>query len=294
LYNTRELISNKTLKNAEKVTAEKNIRMVSVIIPYYNSENTITRAIESVAAQTFTDFEIILVDDGSSDNTHIIVDDYIKRHNEICFKHYYQENAGPAKARNLGISKVNAKYITFLDSDDSWVSNKLEIQMKLIKENNIDMLGSNINIVEANGKIIRKYFAKSRLEYISFYQLLFKHCFCTSSLVIRKKVLDDIGGFPEKQKYAEDTLLIARIARKYKSSVSSDFLVNVYKPLFGESGLSGNLKETNKYLFKNFKRLRIENANNTKKVSLFLYVLVVLFTYVKYVRKILVVFLRKV
>ncbi len=268
--------------------------MVSVIIPYYNSESTIIRAIESVVKQTFTDFQIILVDDGSNDNTHIIVDDYIKKYEKIDFKHYYQGNTGPSEARNLGISKSNAEYIAFLDSDDSWVSNKLEIQMKLMAENEIDLLGSNINIVESNGKIIRKYYIKRRLEYISFYKSLFKHYFCTPSIVIRKKVLDDVGRFPEKQKYAEDTLLFARITRKYKSAVSKDFLVNVYKPLFGEYGLSGNLKETNKYVLKNFEVLRKENTNSPKKIGHCLYALILLFSNIKYFRKLSVSFLRKV
>ena len=267
--------------------------MVSVIIPYYNSENTIIRAVESVTKQTFTDFEIILVDDGSNDNSHIIVDDYIKNHEKIDFKHYYQENAGPSEARNLGISKSNGEYIAFLDSDDSWVSNKLKIQTKLMAESKIDLLGSNINIVETNGKIVRKYYIKKQLENISFCKLLFRHYFCTSSVVLRKKVLDNMGGFPEKQKYAEDTLLFARITRRYKSAVSKDFLVNAYKPLFGESGLSGNLKKTNKYVLNNFKILRKENVNSTKKIRLFLYVLVLLFSHLKYLRKISIVFLRK-
>jgi glycosyltransferase involved in cell wall biosynthesis len=248
--------------------------MVSIIIPYYNSKRTIIRALESVVEQTFTDFEIILVDDGSHDNSHTIVDDYIKKNEKIKFTHYYQENAGPSEARNLGISKSDAEYIAFLDSDDSWASNKLEIQMKLISENK------------------RKYFVKSELEYISFYRLLFRHYFHTSSSVIRKKVLDNIGGFPENQKYAEDTLLFARITRKYKTAVSKDFLVNTYKHLFGDSGLSENLKESNKYELNNFKALRRENVNSTKKITIFLYVLVLLFEYVKYFRKILIVFFR--
>jgi glycosyltransferase involved in cell wall biosynthesis len=269
------------------------MRRVSVIIPYYNSESTIIRAIESVAKQTFSDFEIILVNDGSNDNTHIIVDDYIKKNEKIDFKHYYQENAGPSEARNLGISKSDAEYIAFLDSDDSWISNKLEIQMKLMVENQIDLLGSNINIVEANVKRIRKYYIRRQLEYISFYKLLFRHYFCASSLVISKKVLDNVGGFPEKQKYAEDTLLFARITRKYKSAASNDFLVNAYKPLLGESGLSGNLKETNKYVLKNFEVLRKENTNSPKKIGHCLYALILLFSNVKYFRKLSVSIFKK-
>lgn len=267
--------------------------MVSVIIPYYNSESTIIRAIESVATQTFTDFEIILVDDGSNDNTHFIVDGYIKKHDEIFFKHYYQENTGPSEARNFGISKSDAEYIAFLDSDDSWVRNKLEIQMKLMAANKIALLGSNINLVETNGKIIRKHFIKSQLEYISFYKLLFKHYFYASSVVIRKKVFDNIGGFPEKQKYAEDTLLFSRITRGYKSAVSKDFLVNVYKPLFGKAGLSENIKETNRYILDNFRVLKKENANSNKKIGNILYFLVLFFARIKNIRKISIALLRK-
>jgi glycosyltransferase involved in cell wall biosynthesis len=268
--------------------------IVSVIIPYYNSANTIIRALESVTKQSFIDFEIILVDDGSRDNSHTIVDDYIKKQNKIKFQHYFQENAGPAEARNFGISKSDAEYIAFLDSDDSWLDRKLEIQIKLMAENNIDLLGSNINIVEPNGKINRKYYIKRQWEYVSFNKLLFKHYFYTSSVVIHKKVLDNIGGFPEKQKYAEDTLLFARITREYRTAVISDFLVNAYKPLFGESGLSGNLRETNRYVLKNFEALRRENVNSQKKIGQGLYVLILLFSNIKYFRKIFISFLRNV
>ena len=115
------------------------MRMISVIIPYYNSENTIIRALESVVKQTFTDYEVILVDDSSTDSSHSIVDNYMKKHKHVSFKHYCQKNTGPSEARNLGISKSDADYIAFLDSDDSWVENKLEIQIKLMKNNEIEI-----------------------------------------------------------------------------------------------------------------------------------------------------------
>jgi hypothetical protein len=87
-------------------------------------------------------------------------------------------------------------------------------------------------------------------------------------------------------------MLFARITRKHKTAVSRDFLVNTYNHLFGDSGLSGNLKESNKYELNNFKELRRENINGTKKINLFLYVLRLLFEYVKYFRKIIIVFFR--
>jgi len=267
---------------------------VSVVIPYYNSAGTIIKALDSVVGQIYTDFEIILVDDGSNDNTHSLVDDYIKQTKRINFKHFYQENAGPADARNRGISKSGADLIAFLDADDSWISTKLAIQIKIMAANNIDLLGSNINIVEPMGEIYHQYYTKKQLEYVSFYKLLFKHYFYTSSVIVSKKVLEHVGGFPEGQKYAEDTLLFCRITRICRSAVSSDFLVNVYKPLFGQSGLSANLKETNKYVLNNFAVLRNENAIGIKKIGKFIYYSAVLFSRIKYVRKILISFFRKI
>lgn len=269
------------------------MNMVSIVIPYYNSEGTIVRALESVVYQTFTDYEVILVDDGSIDKSHQIVDEYINEYKNIHFKHYLQQNSGPADARNLGISKADGKFIAFLDADDSWISNKLQIQMMIIKENKIDLLGSNINIVKAAGIIIPKYYVRSRLEYISFYKMLFRHYFCIPSVIIRKIVLENIGGFPNNQRYAEDTLLFTRIVREYKSAVSNDFLVNIYKPLFGYAGLSADNKETNKHEIHNFKVLKKENYLSNKKISTPLYYILLCFTYLKYLRKNIVTFCWK-
>ena len=122
------------------------MKTISVIIPYFNSEDTVIRALQSVVNQTFNDYEIILIDDGSMDNSYNVVCGFMQKHANIDFKHYRQKNTGPAEARNLGASKSHARYLAFLDADDDWVSNKLEIQIKMLAVHDIDLLGSNINI----------------------------------------------------------------------------------------------------------------------------------------------------
>ncbi|MBS4060455.1 MAG: glycosyltransferase family 2 protein [Bacteroidetes bacterium] len=269
------------------------MKTFSVIIPYYNSEKTIAGALESVIDQTFADYEVILVNDGSTDNGRAVVENYMKKYRHISISHYYQKNAGPSEARNFAASKASGEYLAFLDADDSWVNTKLQVQVQIMKQGNIDLLGSNINIVKSNGKITRKYFVRNELEYISFYKLLFKHYFCISSVSVKKRIFDDMGGFLEKHKYTEDTLLFARITRRYKAAVSNDFLANVYKPLFGAGGLSANLGETNRYEMAVFKILKSENVKSCNKISVPLYYLAVLFSLLKHLRRIIITIFRK-
>ena len=94
---------------------------VSVVIPTYNSSQFIVETLESVFAQTYKDYEIIVVDDGSTDNTKEVLQPYTSR-----IKYIYKENGGPASARNVGIKSAQGEYIAFLDSDDRWLPEKLE------------------------------------------------------------------------------------------------------------------------------------------------------------------------
>jgi glycosyltransferase involved in cell wall biosynthesis len=101
---------------------------VSVIIPTYNSASYIIEAVESVLNQTYKDFEVIVVDDGSTDNTHTLLEPYLDR---IMYR--FQENRGESIARNEGIRIAQGEYITFLDSDDWWMPSKLERQVPLME-----------------------------------------------------------------------------------------------------------------------------------------------------------------
>ena len=100
----------------------RNIPYVSIIMPTYNSHQWISYSIQSVLEQYYEQWELLIVDDGSTDNTKNIVKDFL---NDKRIKYHYQENYGPASARNYGISKALGKYLAFLDSDDLWKPNKL-------------------------------------------------------------------------------------------------------------------------------------------------------------------------
>ena len=267
--------------------------IVSAIIPYYNSERTIVRTLNSVINQLYKNFEIILIDDGSTDNSYNVVEDFIKNNSQYQIKNLYQKNSGPSKARNLGIKESIGKYIALLDSDDSWHKDKLKIQMDFIQSRqDIFILGCNHKIVGDNSNIIN---SKEPYEFkdVNFYCRLFKNYFHTSSVIIKKSALLEIGGFNENQKYAEDTLLYLKILRKYKGGKIQLPLVNTYKNDFGQNGLSGNLKEIEKYELKNFKELRKENYKYDKKINVILYFIIVAFSLIKYLRRILIVKLRK-
>lgn len=111
----------------------KNIsNMISIIIPVYNSEATIERAIESVLNQSYKNYEIIIIDDGSNDDTKVKIEKFLKENRNI--RYFYKKNEGVSKARNDGIRKSNGKYITFLDSDDIYCENYLSDFAKEVNE----------------------------------------------------------------------------------------------------------------------------------------------------------------
>lgn len=265
---------------------------VSVIIPYYNSEGTIIRALESVINQTYKDFEIILVDDGSTDNSYKKVEEFINNHKDFKIKNLHQENLGPSKARNLGVKFAQGEYIALLDSDDSWEKDKLNIQMEYLKKNkDIAILGSDHNIVIEN-KIYTKSKNTGDFIEVSFYKKLFKNYFAAPTVVIKKDAFENIGGFNEAQRYAEDPLLYSKILRKYRGGKIQSPLVNIYKNPYGDSGLSSNLKICQVWEIRNFKLLRDENSKYNKKIGPMLYIFVILFSYIKYIRRVAVVYIR--
>ncbi|MHB1105095.1 MAG: glycosyltransferase family 2 protein [Lutibacter sp.] len=115
-----------------------NNELVSVIMPAYNAESYIREAISSVITQTYSIWELIIIDDGSTDTTAKIVNEWLLKDNRI--QYYYQENGKQGKARNFGISKSKGVYLAFLDADDIWLSEKLEIQIKEIQNKNVDLV----------------------------------------------------------------------------------------------------------------------------------------------------------
>ena len=118
---------------------------VSVIIPVYNSEKTIVQVLDSVKRQTRFDYicEILVINDGSKDQSEELIQNYICEHSELPISYYSKENGGASSARNFGMRRAKGEYIAFLDSDDLWMPEKIEVQMKiLLQHREIVFLGA--------------------------------------------------------------------------------------------------------------------------------------------------------
>lgn len=127
----------------------------SIIIPCYNLEKCISKTIENVLRQTFQNFEIILINDGSKDNTGKILDEYKEKDERIRVIH--QKNEGVSEARNIGIQTANGEYIYFLDGDDLIENTLLEKAYEVLKNDKIKIFSFGFNMIFANGKIKRRY-----------------------------------------------------------------------------------------------------------------------------------------
>lgn len=192
---------------------------VSVIIPTYNSAKYVTEAIDSVLAQTYKNYEIIVIDDGSTDNTKELLKSYKKK-----IKYIYQENKGQAWARNTGIKKAKGELIAFLDADDVWLAKKLELQVPLFKDKEIGLVYGDIALFgdKTNLKLIHNNDFKR--GYI-FKDLIKDNFICISTTIIRKDVLDMVGLFNSKIRYVEDLELWLRVVYKNKIDYTPEKVV---------------------------------------------------------------------
>jgi len=206
---------------------------VSVIIPTYNCAKYICEAVDSVLAQTYNDFEIVVVDDGSTDDTKDILQRYNGR-----IRYIYQSNKGVSAARNLGLREAKGKYIAFLDADDIWLPEKLECQTKLLEENpdtvmvfsDIEMFSENtlirFSMSRSNNyqpygslkwRILQKEFNDGTLiKGITFGDLVLDNSILPATVVLKRICLDSIGYFDEGLPIAEDYDLWLRISQKFK------------------------------------------------------------------------------
>ena len=144
-----------------------NEYFISIIIPTYNSEKYISDTLNSVFLQSYKNFEVIIVDDYSSDGTLNIINEFLLTKNNIKLFRLKKNFGGPAKPRNIGIKNSNGNLIAFLDSDDLWDSRKLEKQVNFIKKNKLNFTSSNFKLIDENGNYIDKLFFKFLFNLLS-------------------------------------------------------------------------------------------------------------------------------
>ena len=197
--------------------------MISVIIPTYNSGIFIGEAIHSVLCQTCTDYEIIVIDDGSTDNTREIMKKYFPQ-----VRYFYIPNQGVSRARNYGIRMARGEFIAFLDADDLWVPEKLEKQLKVFNaDQELMLVFTEHRVFDTTGFRKTTFVKKERLmkgdvvKNIFFYSHL-----TTSTVMVRRHAFQEVGFFEENLKAAEDDNLWMRIALKFRIHLLDEMLVN--------------------------------------------------------------------
>ena len=186
---------------------------VSILTPAYNSAKFIRQTLDSALGQTFTDFEMIVIDDGSTDETRVIVEEYAGRDDRV--RVISQSNAGIAAARNRAMSVARGRFLALLDSDDVWLPSYLSEQTAILSERpDIAVLSANaINFGGAfDGSPLLPIRARGRIRFVSLLELVtVEDSLCILS-IFRREVTDRIGGFDSTLRRSEDYDLWLRAA----------------------------------------------------------------------------------
>jgi glycosyltransferase involved in cell wall biosynthesis len=205
--------------------------LISCIIPTHNRSAKVVLAIESILAQTYTELEILVVDDQSIDSTKEVVEAMIQKDQRI--RYFRNPNKGANNARNFGIQHAKGKFIAFLDDDDVWMNSKLEKQFKLMST-----LGPEFGVVyctfarkKTTGKILRRHPSRfSSFKNGNILDRLLKRNFITTStLFVKTEVFQKCGMFDPGYKSFQDWELLTRIARDFHFFYLKEILVNVYE-----------------------------------------------------------------
>lgn len=249
----------------------------------YNAEKTVLKALDSVKFQTYDleAFEIIVINDGSTDQSEILVENYIKANTEINIQLINQPNGGVSKARNVGLKVAKGNYIALLDSDDEWLPNKTEKQLFFLQNEKVDF----ITALRNGEKIWFPYkTGENNLAKMSLRRLLLRVDGQTSTVIFKSKVIENTGFFDENQRYSEDANYWMKISKNNRMYILAEELVFTGggKKSFGVSGLSANLPEMEKGIQKNLREM-YEN----KRINFIEYISFFCFSKIKFFVRIL-------
>ena len=230
--------------------------LVSVIIPTFNRANVIKRAVISVLNQTFSDFECIVVDDGSTDETDFVLSEFSSKIRVV-----KTENRGVAAARNFGAELAEGKFIAFLDSDDEWKKEKLSRQISYMKESGLKISQTD-EIWMRNGKFVNKSRKYIRPSGYIFYKCLEVCAVTPSSVVMEKELFFDYGGFDESFPVCEDFDLWLRMSPKQKFGLVDELLIIKYG---GAADQLSNAAGMDKYRIISIYNMLYKNNNLDKE-----------------------------
>ena len=186
--------------------------VISVITPTYNRARFLPAAVASVLSQTFGDFELIIVDDGSEDNTPDVLKPFFA---DRRVRYVYQENQGQSHARNLALKQATGDFIAFLDSDDVWARDKLEKQLAVFRANSeVDIVHGDEAIINEQGSVVSLQNMRRYSGRITRYLLADNSVSITTALV-RRRCFDEMGGFDTSVGVADDYELWLRFSARY-------------------------------------------------------------------------------
>lgn len=227
---------------------------ITVIIPVYNSSKTVQKALDSVYFQTVRPHKILIINDGSTDNSEEICINWQNQHTDIELELYNIQNGGAANARNVGISKTSSSLIAFLDADDSWAFDKIEKQILIfndtnLKKRNLICSGSNLRSVD------------NKIHAVSKNKLLVRNLVVTSSVLVKTDIIKKYY-FDTTLKRSEDYNLWLKIAVNDKGVIILNSHLVDYSLDYSPVKLSFNKKEFQIDEMKNFKYLYNEEYLN--------------------------------
>jgi glycosyltransferase involved in cell wall biosynthesis len=188
----------------------------SVIIPLYNKAPYVRKALETVCAQTYRDYEIIVINDGSTDNSAIIAEEYLNGVEGISYKILFQQNAGVSAARNNGVAQASGDYLAFLDADDWWEPTYLECMAQLIADYlEAGLYASNYVYYKPGKTHVALNIPTGYINYPKAYYESGAMPVTSITAIMPRMVFDEVGGFPLGIKLGEDFLLWAKTAMHY-------------------------------------------------------------------------------
>lgn len=224
--------------------------LISIITPTYNREAFLPAAIESVLAQSYKEFELIIVDDGSTDNSRELINIYAEKDSRI--KYLYQENQRQSVARNYALSVAKGDFICFLDSDNYWPSDKLEKSIKAFEVYpDADIVYGDCITIDEQGNELHRHNMRRYSGRIA--ALLLKDNFISmNTTMTRRKCFNEMGGMSGKRRVADDYDLWLKFSARYRFQYIPEFLA-YYRVM--ENQISSNKKlrfETNEKIILDF------------------------------------------
>lgn len=225
--------------------------MVTVIMPAYNCERFLEEAVESVKAQTYREWELLIIDDCSTDNTKEIAEKLADNDRRIRTIHN-KENIGVSKTRNRGIQEAVGDWIAFLDSDDVWEPEKLERQLKLTADRDADIVYCSYDLIDDMGKTIHKAFIVP--EETSFRSMLTASVISCSTAMIRTPLLKENLFNPYV--YHEDYLLWMELLRNESKAIGDARVLAHYRQVSGSRNIrKGNAAKERWRIYRKYLKL---------------------------------------